>query len=150
MEEDKPARGKPLNPTARAALKKEIEELLFTKGYNWNKTELGKKYQTTANAVRNITKEITDKAKYIDYEAMQILRLEKQRQFLLEELNYLRSKNKPRSHILRELRETEKSIAEERRKAGMSENKETHNIGFEGPMEFLVKVVENNKDESDR
>lgn len=130
--------GQPFPEAVKKALMKEIEDLLFTKGYSWNKSELARKYKTNPDRIRILINEMNDAVRHIDYEAMQVLRLEKQRQLLLEELNDLRSKKKPRSHILKELRETERAIAEERRKSGMADNKEVINIKSESKGEMSI------------
>jgi len=132
--------GEKLSEPVKKALLKAVEEKLFTSGFNWNKSELGREFGTTVFTVTNCIEEITNRAKYVNYEAMQIIRLEKNRQLLLEELNSLRTKDKPRSHILRELRDTEREISEQRRKSGMSENKETENINLTSDIKVNVNI----------
>jgi hypothetical protein len=135
-------RGYQLPDAVRKALIKEIKDNLFAYGFDWNKSELARKYKTSNTTINAIIQEICSQAKHINYEAMQILRLEKNRQLSLEELNELRSKNKPRSHVLRELRETEKEIREMRIKYGFSDNQEQINIKGESKVEYVVKVLE--------
>lgn len=134
------SQGQPINPETRKLIEKEVEDLLFTKGFNWNKTELARKYKTTDVTIRKIVSEITDRAKYIDYEGMQVMRLEKNRQLLLEELNSLRSKDKPRSHILTALKDTEREIRDTRIKYGFTENKEVINLNNSGEIKININI----------
>ena len=135
--------GNELNPTIRKSLKKDIEDNLFTNGYNWNKTEMAKKYSTSTNTVYAIIDEIQDGAKHKDFHLMQLMRLEKQRQLILEEINDLRTKGKSRIQALRELRETESKIADLRLKAGLMENNEIIHIESknENKSEISIKDI---------
>jgi len=137
--------GNELNPTIRKSLKKEIEDNLFTSGYNWNKTEVAKKYETSTNTVYAIINEIQDNAKHKDYHLMQLLRLEKQRQLTLEELNEQRTKGKSRLNSLRELRETEREITALRLKAGLMDNNEIIHIESKNENKNEISLIDMGK-----
>lgn len=149
-EDIKDERGR-IKPEIKARIEKEIKELMFNKGFDWNMTELARKYKIQDTTIKYIRDSILDIYEDGHYDRMQIARLEKNRQLLLEELADARQKGKTRTHITKELRETEKDIHMFRVRMGLSENKEVQKFEEIGkqPIEIVVNMPKEKKKKDD-